>query len=128
LKTIYIIDDNVLNLKFISIAIQKLIRNVEIITETHGGRGLELIKSGNPDLIILDITLPGMNGVDICKHLRKIKEFEKTPILALTALIFNDIKDNLYESGFNEYVKKPFELTDFLRIVEKYLNWSSLSF
>jgi len=64
-KNVYVIEDNEKNMKLFR-AILKLIPDVVIFEETRGDLGLELIKSGNPDLVILDIQLPEMSGIDIC--------------------------------------------------------------
>ena len=76
IKSVYVIEDNEKNMKLFR-AILKMIPDIEIFEETRGDLGLELIKSGNPDLIILDIQLPEMSGIELCTELRKIDHFKE---------------------------------------------------
>ena len=83
-KKIYVIEDNEKNMSLFN-AILNTIDDVEIFTEMRGDTGLELIKKGNPDLILLDVQLPGINGIELCKELRKFETLQSTPIIAVTA-------------------------------------------
>ena len=84
MKNVYVIEDNEKNMKLFR-AILKLIPDIEIFEETRVDLGFELIKSGNPDLVILDIQLPEMNGIEICTELRKMDKFKEIPIVAVTS-------------------------------------------
>ena len=96
-------------------------RDVLVTTETHGMRGFRLIKSGNAELILLDIMLPGMNGLDICRELRKIKKYETTPILAYTALDVDSKKESILNAGFDICIPKSTDLFYLVKIIKKYL-------
>ena len=119
-KNVYVIEDNEKNMKLFK-AILKLIPNVGVFEETRGDLGLELIKSGNPDLIILDIQLPEMSGMDICAELRKIKKFKEIPIIAVTSFAVKGDKERILSVGFNEYISKPIKVNDFRELVKKFL-------
>lgn len=119
-KRVYIIEDDNKNMKLF-IAIFKTIPDVEIYSEIRGDTGLELIKSGNPDLIILDINLPGMNGIEIGSKLRKIEKFKNIPIIAVTSFAMKGDKERILEAGFNEYTSKPIRVREFRKLVNKYL-------
>ena len=119
-KNVYVIEDNEKNMKLFK-AILKLIPNVGVFEETRGDLGLELIKSGNPDLIILDIQLPEMSGMDICAELRKIKKFKEIPIIAVTSFAMKGDKEKILSVGFNEYISKPIKVNDFRELVKKFL-------
>lgn len=99
----------------------KNIKDVFIMTETNGRRGFRLIKSGDADLIILDINLPGMNGVNICRELRKIQKYKKTPILAFTALDMNGGQEHILNAGFDLCIPKTAGLSYIVKIIKKYL-------
>ena len=120
-KDIYVIEDNEKNVKLFR-AILNLLRDVQIIEETRRDLGFELIKSGNPDLIILDIQLPEMSGTDICSELRKIEKFKTIPIIAVTSFAMKGDKERILSAGFDEYVSKPIKVNEFRKIVEKFLN------
>jgi len=119
-KKVYIIEDNEKNLILFK-TILKSIQDIEIYTEMRGDSGLELIKSGNPDLIILDINLPIMNGIKICIELRKIERFKNIPIVAVTSFAMKGDKENILTAGFNEYLSKPIRVREFRELVNKLL-------
>lgn len=119
-KRVYIIEDDKRNMKLF-IAIFKTMPDVEIYSEIRGDTGLELIKSGNPDLIILDINLPVMNGIEICSKLRKIEKFKNIPIIAVTSFAMKGDKERILAAGFNEYTSKPIRVREFRKLVNKYL-------
>jgi len=121
LKNVYVIEDNEKNMKLFR-AILKLIPDLEIYEESKGNLGLELIKSGEPDLIILDIQLPEMNGIEICSELRKLDKFKDTPIIAVTSFAMKGDKERILKAGFNQYVSKPIKVKEFREIVKRYLN------
>ena len=120
-KKVYVVEDNEKNMKLFR-AILKLIPNIEIFEETSGDLGFELIKSGNPDLIILDIQLPEMSGIDICSELRKIEKFSEIPMIAVTSFAMKGAKERILSAGFTTYVSKPIKVADFRELVNKYLN------
>ncbi len=120
-KNIYIIEDNEKNMKLFR-AILNLLPGVVIFEETRGDLGLELIKSGNPDLIILDIQLPEISGIEICIELRKIEKLKNIPIIAVTSFAMKGDKDRILLAGFNEYISKPIRVAEFRELVKKLLS------
>ncbi len=120
-KNIYVIEDNEKNMKLFR-AILNLIPEVVIFEEMRGDLGLELIKSGNPDLIVLDIQLPEISGIEICIELRKIEKFKNIPIIAVTSFAMKGDKDRILSAGFNEYVSKPIRVNEFRELVKKFLS------
>ena len=95
-----------------------MIPNVEILAKENGKDGLELIKSEEPDIILLDIQLPDMKGTDICKELRKMKKFFNTPIIAVTSFAMKGDKERIIEAGFNDYVSKPLNILEFRKKIQ----------
>ena len=121
LKNVYVIEDNEKNMKLFR-AILKLIPDLKLYEESKGDLGLALIKSGEPDLIILDIQLPEMNGIEICNELRKMDKFKDTPIIAVTSFAMKGDKERILKAGFNQYVSKPIKVQEFREIVKGYLD------
>ncbi|MEX2684060.1 MAG: response regulator [Candidatus Sigynarchaeota archaeon] len=119
-KKVYVVEDNEKNMSLFT-AILNTIKDIEIITDTRGDTGLELIKKGNPDLIILDIQLPGINGIEICKELRKIDRFSKIPIIAVTAFSMKGDQEAIMAAGFTQYISKPIRVMQFKETIMKYL-------
>lgn len=118
MKKIYIVEDNEKNMKLFR-AILKIIPEIEVFEETQGDLGLELIKTGDPDLIILDIQIPVINGIEICSELRKMDKFKDTPIIAVTSFAMKGDKERILEAGFNEYISKPIKVQEFRSLVER---------
>jgi two-component system response regulator RegX3 len=82
-----------------------------VTLETDGARAVTTIKTASPDLIILDVMLPGVNGLDIC---REIRGFSKVPILMLTAKDSEVDKVTGLELGADDYVTKPFSMRELI--------------
>ncbi|MBD3194053.1 MAG: response regulator [Candidatus Lokiarchaeota archaeon] len=120
-KNVYIVEDNEKNMKLFK-AILNLLPDIQLYTETRGDLGLELIKSGDPDLIILDIQLPEMSGIDIAKELRKIDKFQEVPIIAVTSFAMRGDKERILNAGVNEYIAKPIKVQEFRKVVKKILD------
>ena len=123
-RNVYVIEDDDKNMKVFK-AIFKLIYDIEIYAETQGDTGFELIKSSNPDLIILDIWLPGSKGrihrsmgIDMCKELRKIEKFKDIPIIAVTALAMKGDEERIMAAGFDNYISKPIRVSEFKELVK----------
>jgi len=119
-KNVYVIEDNEKNMKLFK-AILNLIPNIQIFTETQGDSGLELIKSGNPDLIILDIQLPKLSGIDITKELRKIERFKSIPIIAVTSFAMKGDRERILKAGIDQYISKPIKVQEFREKVTEIL-------
>ena len=119
-KNVYVIEDNEKNMKLFR-AILKLIPDVEVFEETQGDLGLELLSSGNPDLVILDIQLPKISGLDICVELRKNERYKEIPIIAVTSFAMKGDRERILLAGFNEYISKPIKVNEFREMVKMYL-------
>ncbi len=119
-KQIFIVEDNEKNLELFK-AVLGTIPNINISTSITGKEGLQYLKTNYLDIIILDIQLPDMNGIDICKELRKLDKYKKTPILAVTSFAMKGDKERILEAGFNDYIPKPLQIKEFRESVIKYL-------
>lgn len=120
-KRVYVIEDNAKNMKLFK-AILNLIPDIEIFEEIQGDNGFNLIKSGEPDLIILDIQLPEMSGIEICTELRKIDRFKEIPIIAVTSFAMKGDKERILSAGFTTYVSKPIRVAEFRELISQYIN------
>jgi two-component system cell cycle response regulator DivK len=120
LKKIVIVEDNKKNMELFK-AVLGMIQNLEISTKENGKEGLELIKSEEPDIILLDIQLPDINGTEICKELRKMDKFKNTPIIAVTSFAMKGDKDRIIDAGFNDYVSKPLNIIEFRKKIQSFM-------
>ena len=105
LKKVLIVDDEPDILEIISYNLIK--EGYEILTAKNGMNALDLVGSFKPDLIILDITMPKMSGVEVCKILRSKPEYNDTMIIFLTALSDESSQIKGLETGADDYVSKP---------------------
>ena len=120
-KKIYVVEDNEKNMKLFK-AVLNTIPDIEILAETHGTRAFEKIKENCPDLIILDIQLPEMSGIDICTELRKIEKYKDTPIIAVTSFAMKGDKERIMNAGFNDYISKPINIQSFRETIQNIIS------
>ena len=98
------------------------LENIECMEAYDGKEGFSKVRKENPDLIILDIMLPNMNGYKISRLLKFDESYKHIPIIMLTARTqANDIKLG-EETGADEYVTKPFDMDMLVALVKKYLS------
>ena len=94
----------------------------ECYTAFDGEHGLQLAKELSPDLIILDVMMPKMNGFKICRLLKYDTLYKDIPIIMLTARSQTEDRTIGEETGANEYITKPFDLEDVVNKVKTYLD------
>jgi DNA-binding response OmpR family regulator len=104
-EKILIIDDDVDTLKLVGLMLQK--QSYQIVAASNGLQGLEQAESENPDLILLDVMMPGMDGYEVAKRLRANPLTASTPILMFTAKTQLDDKVTGFEAGADDYLTKP---------------------
>ena len=93
------------------------------VSQAYNGQdGVELAKSVQPDLILLDIQLPKMNGYEVAMELRKDDALKTVPIVAITSYAMPGDQEKALSAGCSGYIKKPINPDTFLEEVESYLN------
>jgi CheY-like chemotaxis protein len=122
-EKILIIDDDVDTLKLVGMMLQK--QGYKIIASANGEQGLALAEAENPDLILLDIMLPEMDGYEVAKRLRANAHTANTPILMFSAKSQLDDKVNGFEAGADDYLTKPTHPTELRAHVKALLTRSS---
>lgn len=119
IPTVLIVDDNPTNVKIIAITLQLL--KYKIVIATNGLDAIEMVKRTRPDLILMDVMMPQMDGYETCKIIKQEKENENIPVIFLTAL--ND-KENIvkgFDVGGVDYISKPFNKEEFISRVQTHL-------
>ncbi len=111
-KIVYI-EDNQANLRLVQSIISKQ-NNIILVSHDNGEEGIALIKNEKPDLIILDINLPGMTGFQIFDILKNDTQTQHIPVYALSASATKDDIDKALMVGFKRYLTKPINVTEFL--------------
>ena len=97
----------------------------DVKIETNSSKGLELYDSFNPDLVIVDINMPGVSGLDVVKYIRETKK-SLTPIMVLSGNTQDDIITEGFELGINDYMKKPLSLNEICARVKRLIGAPSL--
>lgn len=92
-----------------------------LITATQGEATLRLAQEYSPDLILLDVMLPDLNGVEVVRHLKQNPITENIPVIAVTALARKEDREALLEAGCNDYISKPYMLEDLEAVVRHHL-------
>ncbi len=93
----------------------------QVLTVHNAKDGIRLAQEEKPDLILLDMLLPGMNGIEAAKQLRLSPETIHTPIIAMTAIGTRDIEEICSRAGINDFIRKPYETEDLLNKVNNNL-------
>ena len=116
---ILIVEDNPAGLEILQMRLEA--HNYEIITATDGEAGLTMAKNNQPDLILLDIMMPGMTGLEVCRHLKSAVHSASVPVIFMTAL--SDLEDKMaaFEAGGIDYVTKPFQVEELLARVDTHV-------
>ena len=115
-KTILILDDNLLNLKVVSLLLKQ--EGFHVVTVSESIAGLNKIRQLRPDLVLLDLQLPGMDGIQIARRLKSDPATADITLIAITAYATAQAKQQAAEAGFSGYVTKPIDtrvLPDLIR-------------
>ena len=123
-KILYV-EDNPHNL----LLMEKIIARIDglsLISAHNGEIGIQLAKSENPDLIILDINLPGMDGVEVLGILLRSEITRQTPVVALSAAATQRDIDRGTQAGFKRYMTKPFDINEMIEVIRNELQNSKL--
>ena len=118
-KRILVVDDEPDTLELMQTILEH--EGYDVINTQDGEQALEAV-SQNPDLILLDIRMPGeLNGIDVCKRIKKDSKYESIPIVFFSAKVLDHHIEEGFQAGGNEYVTKPFNSVDLLKIIKKYV-------
>lgn len=118
-KTILVIEDNAYNMKLARSLIK--IGGYSILEAGSAEEGLELAKKNEPDLILMDIQLPGMDGLTATSEIKKNEALKDIPVLALTAYAMKGDEQRVLDVGCSGYITKPIDTKKFLRKLKEYL-------
>ncbi len=120
IPTVLYIEDNPANLALVK-RILLLRDEIQLLTAPEARLGLELARAHKPNLILMDINLPGMNGIEALKHLKTFEETKDIPAIAISAYITQDDIDKAMSAGFLKYLTKPIKVDEFLETIDNIL-------
>jgi len=119
MKRILVIEDNETNIYLVSFILKK--NGLEVIEARSGEEGVELAIKEKPDLILMDIQLPGIDGLEATRRIRESEAEEEVPIIALTSYAMTGDRDKSLAAGCTGYIEKPINPDTFMGEIEKYL-------
>ncbi|MFT5206841.1 MAG: CheY-like chemotaxis protein [Candidatus Omnitrophota bacterium] len=119
-KKILVVDDDMVCLEMNSLILSN--ENYEIITAMDGQEAYAIAQSSSPDLILLDLMLPKMNGYKVCGLLKNNSQYAMIPIILLSASNSPDTEEISKDVGFDAYLKKPVQVDLLLSTIEKLIS------
>jgi two-component system cell cycle response regulator DivK len=119
-KTVMIVEDNELNMKLFHDLLEA--HGYHTVGTRNGIEALDLARKHRPDLILMDIQLPEVSGLEVTKWLKEDPELRAIPIIAVTAFAMKGDEEKIRQGGCEAYIAKPISVTKFLETVERFLN------
>jgi len=119
-KRILIVEDNFLNMKLFNDLLQA--HGYETLQSMDGRDVLKLVRENRPDLILMDMKLPEISGLEVTQMLKADDELKDIPVVAVTAFAMKGDEEKIREGGCEGYIAKPISLPTFLDTVAKFLN------
>lgn len=118
-KTVLIVEDNELNMKLFNDILEA--QGYRTLKATNGSEAMELARSGNPDLILMDIQLPEVSGLDVTRWLKEDLDLKQIPVIAVTAFAMKGDEERIREAGCEAYISKPISIAHFLNSIKDFL-------
>src|ERR1044071_3041194 len=118
-KTILVVDDSNDNLVLVSLAMQD--RGFRVVTASNGEAAVNTARIAGPDLILMDIAMPHLDGLEATRRIRDTEGFEHLPIIALTAFDTEGFRKAAHDAGFNGYLTKPIDFARLFNLIRMLL-------
>lgn len=115
---VLVVEDTPLNMELVC----EILNSHGFITEgaVDGVEAIKKVEKEVFDLIIMDIALPGMDGVEVTKIIKNKPNYKFVPVIALTAYAMKGDRERFIKAGFDGYVPKPIDVAEFIKVIEKY--------
>ena len=117
-KTVLVVEDNDLNMKLFHDVLEA--GGYNVLQATDGAEGWRMARKHRPDLIIMDIQLPDVSGLEVTKWLKADETLKSIPVIAITAFAMAGDKVKILEGGCDAYIDKPFSIPNFLQTIERF--------
>ncbi len=119
-KTVLVVEDNELNMKLFHDLLEA--HGYNILQTKDGMEALQLAREHHPDLILMDIQLPEVSGLEVTKWIKEDDNLSSIPVVAVTAFAMKGDEEKIREGGCEAYIAKPISVTNFLETVERFLS------
>lgn len=123
-KVILVIDDSPLDRKLISKVLER--KNFQVFSAASGEEGISMIQEVMPDLILLDIMMDGMDGLETCQHLKEMPECKNVAIIFMTGKTDSDTILQAFSEGASDYITKPYRIKEAMARIETHLKVRAL--
>ena len=118
-KNVMVVEDNEKNRKLMRVVLKA--KGYNLIEAATGEEALNILRNQKPDIILMDIQLPGIDGITLIKQIKATTALKDTPIIAVTAYAMKGDEEKIMEAGCDAYVSKPINTQELPLIVEKYI-------
>ena len=119
-KTVLVVEDNELNMKLFHDLLEA--HGYNILQTKDGMEALRMAREHRPDLILMDIQLPEVSGLEVTKWIKEDDDLKSIPVIAVTAFAMKGDEEKIREGGCEAYIAKPISVTSFLETVQRYLS------
>ncbi len=121
--SVLIVDDTPVNLKLVRVLLSR--QGFDVRTASTAEEALEMVQNFRPSLVLADIQLPGMDGLEMTRRLKADPEMRHTVVLALTAFAMKGDEQKAFEAGCDGYITKPIDTRSFPALIRQYLSKSN---
>jgi two-component system, cell cycle response regulator DivK len=118
-KTVLIVEDNDLNMKLFHDLLEA--HGYDTVGTRDGEEVLELARARRPDLILMDIQLPQVSGLEVTKWIKSDPELQQIPVIAVTAFAMRGDEERILRSGCEAYLSKPISIARFMETIRRFL-------
>jgi two-component system cell cycle response regulator DivK len=98
-----------------------LSEDYDLLEATSAGQALDVLRSSRPDLILMDINMPDMDGYTLTSQIKSMSGFERIPIIAITANVMRGDREKTLQAGCDGYIQKPIDIDQLTREIERFL-------
>ncbi|EPY01519.1 response regulator [Magnetospirillum fulvum] len=119
-KSVLIVEDNELNMKLFNDLLQA--NGYKTLQTKDGREAVDIARANRPDLILMDIQLPEISGLEITRILKDDPELRSIPVIAVTAFAMKGDEEKIREGGCEGYIAKPISVANFLQTVARFLD------
>jgi two-component system, cell cycle response regulator DivK len=118
-KTVVCIEDNASNMLLVSRIVE--VEGHKLLQAEDGHSAIELLNNSDPDIILLDINIPGISGLDLARMIRQSERLASVPVIATTANVLVGDKERCIEAGCDDYLPKPLDIRKLREMLRYYL-------
>lgn len=118
-QTVLIVEDNELNMKLFHDLLEA--HGIQTVETNSGKNVLDLAREHDPDLILMDIQLPEISGLEITRQLKNDNDLKSIPVIAVTAFAMKGDEEKIREGGCEDYISKPISVSHFMDVIHKHL-------